>query len=202
MPCCGCTPPMSGVPGGCSPMQDCHPASAPGIAAPVAPHQSCRVGQWLLRAAATRNHQWEAGTHLCLLQSCLDIALLALQGFLQLLELVDGFAAQTDLVSQISNFLWQGQKGVRSGMSLRGQPRIGDFPIPLPRLSQCPPQPLGEQLRLCLGTFLGPAELPCSLGEGEGRGESLRTHGDLLVQEQHPQASAMPQPWHSGQQNM
>ena len=32
-------------------------------------------------------------------------------------------------------------------------------------------------------------------------GEALRTHGDLLVQEQHPQGSVMPQPRHSQQQN-
>lgn len=53
---------------------------------------------------------WETRTRLSLLQSCLDIALLALQHFLHLLQLMDGFATQTDLVSQIRNFLCQGQK--------------------------------------------------------------------------------------------
>ena len=134
MPCCGCTTAVSGVPRVCSPAQDCHPASMVWVSAPAAPNQSCRVGQWLLRAAGTCKHQWETRTHLSLLQSCLDIALLTLQGFLQLLQLMDGFATQTDLVSQISNFLWQGWKGVWSGTSMWGQPRAGDFPIPLPRL--------------------------------------------------------------------
>lgn len=93
------------------------------------------MGQWLLKAVGKCNCQWETRTHLSLLQSCLDIALLTLQGFLQLLQLMDGFAAQTDLVSQISNFLWQRQKGVWSGMSLWVQSCAGDLPIPLPRLS-------------------------------------------------------------------
>lgn len=86
-------------------------------------------------------HQWETQTHLSLLQSCLDITLLTLQGFLQLLQLMYGFATQTDLVGQISNFLWQGQKGVWSGQGLESQPHEDDFPIPLPKLGPCPPSP-------------------------------------------------------------
>lgn len=127
MPCCGCTNPTSRVPRGCSVAQGGHPAST---VVDAAPKQSCRAGQpWL-----TCSHQWGTRTHLSLLQSCLDFALLTLQGFLQLLQLMDGFAVQTDLVRQISNFLWQGQKGVWSGMRLQGQPRAGDFPISLPGL--------------------------------------------------------------------
>lgn len=129
MPCCGCTTRMSGVPRGCSLARDCHPATAVWVAAPAASNQSCRV------AVGTCKLQWETRTHLSLLQSCLDIALLILQGFLQLLQLMDGFATQTDLISQISNFLWQGQKGVWSGTNLWGQPCAGDSPIPLPRFN-------------------------------------------------------------------
>lgn len=94
----------------------------------------------------------ETRTHLSLLQSCLDIALLALQHFLHLLQLMDGFATQTDLVSQISNFLCQGQKEF-------GQGRVcGASPVQVTSLSPSPgsadvPQPLGEQPRLCLETF-------------------------------------------------
>lgn len=135
MPRCGCTTRMSRVHRGCSLAQDCHPASAVWVAAPAASNQSCRVGQWLSRTVGRCKLQWETRTHLSLLQSCLDIALLTLQGFLQLLQLMDGFATQTDLVSQIGNFLWQGQKGVWSGTSLWGHPCAGDFPISLPRLN-------------------------------------------------------------------
>lgn len=85
-----------------------------------------------------REHQWETQTHLSLLQSCLDITLLTLQGFLQLLQLMDGFSTHTDLVGQISNFLWQGHKGIWSGQPLRSQPYADDLPKPGP----CPHSPL------------------------------------------------------------
>lgn len=96
---------------------------------------------------------WGTRTHLSLLQSCLDITLLTLQHFLHLLQLMDGFATQTDLVSQISNFLCQGQKEF-------GQEGVcGASPVQVMSPSPCPgsadfPQPLGEQPKLCLGTFL------------------------------------------------
>lgn len=127
---------------------------------------------------------WETRIHLSLLQSCLDIILLTLQHFLHLLQLMDGFATQTDLVSQISNFLCQGHKEF-------GQEGVcGASPVQVMSPSPCPgsadvPLPFGEQPRLCLGTFL-------QSGREHRRG--IKDLADLFVQQQHPQGSAMPQP--------
>ena len=157
VPCFGCTAPM-----GSSPARDCHPARTVRAPAPAAPSQSCSTGQRLSRAAGTCKHQWETRTHLSLLQSCLDIALLALQGFLQLLQLMDGFAAQTDLVSQISNFLWQGWKGIWSGMSLWGQLCAGTSPTPCPGSADVPPDPWRPLV--VLGDISGPCCAPLQSG--------------------------------------
>lgn len=141
---------------GCSPAQGCHPVIMVWVTASALSGQCCRVGQRLLRAAGMCKLQWETQTHLSLLQSCLDITLLTLQGFLQLLQLMDGFATQTDLVGQISNFLWQGQKGVWSEQGLESQPHEDYFAIPLPKLGPCPPGPLDCSRGCAWGTGTSP----------------------------------------------